>query len=176
MAGYDLCRPGGTGCFALVNTGGTAVFSQNKLLTTIAYRIDCQPTFAVEGSIFNAGAAVQWLREGLQLIDNANATAGLAAAANTESQIYLVPAFTGLGAPHWDREARGAIFGLTRDTGPAEIARATLEAVCYQTRDLFVAMARDGTDPPNAIRVDGGFSANDWAMQFLADILDLIVE
>jgi glycerol kinase len=166
----------GTGCFALVNTGDTAVFSQNKLLTTIAYRLDGQPTFAVEGSIFNAGAAVQWLRDGLQLIDSASATADLAAAANAESQVYLVPAFTGLGSPHWDSEARGAIFGLTRDTGPAEIARATLEAVCYQTRDLFLAMAHDGTKPPNVIRVDGGFAGNDWAMQFLADILGLIVE
>lgn len=166
----------GTGCFALVNTGDAAVFSTNKLLTTVAYRLQREPTFAVEGSIFIAGAAVQWLRDGLRLIDNANATADLAAAANVESQVYLVPAFTGLGAPHWDSDARGALFGLTRDTGPAEIARATLEAVCYQTRDLFVAMARDGTDPPNAIRVDGGFAANDWAMQFLADILGLAVE
>ena len=166
----------GTGGFALINTGKTPVFSQNKLLTTIAYRLLGRPTFAVEGSIFIAGAAVQWLRDGLQLIDNAHATADLAAAANVESQVFLVPAFTGLGAPHWDSDARGALFGLTRDTGPAEIARATLEAVCYQTRDLFVAMARDGTNPPNAIRVDGGFAANDWAMQFLADILGLVVE
>ena len=166
----------GTGCFALVNTGSKAVESKNKLLTTVAYRLQGQPTYAVEGSIFIAGAAVQWLRDGLGLIDSAPATAELAAAANKASRVYLVPAFTGLGAPHWDSDARGALFGLTRDTGPAELARATLEAVCYQTRDLFVAMASDGAAPPNVLRVDGGFAANDWAMQFLSDVLGLVVE
>ncbi len=166
----------GTGCFALVNTGATPVMSHSKLLTTVAYRLQGQPTYAVEGSIFIAGAAVQWLRDGLGIIDAAHVTEDLAAAANAESRVYLVPAFTGLGAPHWDADARGALIGLTRDTGPPEIVRATLEAVCFQTRDLFVAMASDGADQLSVLRVDGGFSANDWAMQFLSDFLGLVVE
>ncbi len=166
----------GTGCFALVNTGSTPVVSRNKLLTTVAYRLQGQPTYAVEGSIFIAGAAVQWLRNGLRMIDAARLSEDLAAAAKPESRVYFVPAFTGLGAPHWDSDARGALFGLRRDTGRPEIARATLEAVCYQARDLFVAMANDGAEPPSVLRVDGGFAANDWAMQFLSDILGLVVE
>ncbi|MDP6391192.1 MAG: glycerol kinase GlpK [Alphaproteobacteria bacterium] len=166
----------GTGCFALINTGKQAVASDNNLLTTVAYRLGGEPTYAIEGSIFIAGAAVQWLRDGLGLIDHAAASEELAKAANPESGVYVVPAFTGLGAPYWDSEARGAIYGLTRDAGAAEIARATLEAVAYQTRDLFEAMAADGAAAPTALRVDGGLSGNDWTMQFLADMLDMAVE
>ena len=180
--GQACFRPGmikstyGTGCFALINTGKQAVASDNNLLTTVAYRLGGEPTYAIEGSIFIAGAAVQWLRDGLGLIDHAAASEELAKAANPGSGVYVVPAFTGLGAPYWDSEARGAIYGLTRDAGAAEIARATLEAVAYQTRDLFEAMAADGAAAPTALRVDGGLSRNDWAMQFLADMLDLAVE
>ena len=166
----------GTGCFALINTGGQPVRSENKLLTTIAYRFGGKSTYALEGSIFIAGAAVQWLRDGAGIVEHAAKTEALAQAANPDSAVYLVPAFTGLGAPYWDPDARGAIYGLTRDTGRAELARATLESVCYQTRDLFEAMAGDGAAPPAALRVDGGMIGNDWAMQFLADILDLPVE
>ncbi len=166
----------GTGCFALLNTGDKPVPSANKLLTTIAYRLKGRTTYALEGSIFTAGAAVQWLRDGVGVIERAEETEALARAANPESAVYMVPAFTGLGAPYWDPAARGAIYGLTRDTGREELARATLEAVCYQTCDLFEAMASDGAVAPEALRVDGGMIANDWAMQFLADILDLAVE
>ncbi|WP_119460962.1 glycerol kinase GlpK [Rhodospirillaceae bacterium SYSU D60014] len=170
----------GTGCFVLLNTGERAVPSQNRLVTTLAYRLDGRPTYAVEGSIFVAGAAIQWLRDGLKLIAAAGESQALAASLAGNSGVYLVPAFTGLGAPYWDPEARGAIFGLTRDVGIAEIVRSALEAVCYQTRDLMEAMASDGaaqgTEPPTTLRVDGGMVANDWVMQFLADILDLPVE
>jgi len=171
----------GTGCFALLNTGSTPVASKNKLLTTIAYQLDGQVTYALEGSIFIAGAAVQWLRDGLQIIDNAAQTGGMAEASNADEPIYMVPAFTGLGAPHWDAQARGAIYGLTRNTGPKEFARAALEAVCYQTADLLTAMQADwrtsGREAPTAtLRVDGGMVASDWTMQFLADILDAPVE
>lgn len=166
----------GTGCFALLNTGDKPVRSANKLLTTIAYRLKGHTTYALEGSIFTAGAAVQWLRDGVGAIKHAEETEALARAANPESSVYLVPAFTGLGAPYWDPDARGAIYGLTRDTGRAELARATLESVCYQTRDLLEAMSADGARSPEALRVDGGMIGNDWAMQFLADILGLPVE
>ncbi len=166
----------GTGCFALINTGETAVTSHNKLLTTVAYRLGGAVTYAIEGSIFIAGAAVQWLRDELKLIKSAPESEAMARAADPQSRVYLVPAFTGLGAPYWDQDARGAIFGLTRGTGPAEIARATLESVCFQTRDLFEAMAADGAEKASALRVDGGMVANDWAMQFLADILGVTVE
>jgi glycerol kinase len=167
----------GTGCFALLNTGNTAVTSQNRLLTTIAYQFDGQPTYALEGSIFIAGAVVQWLRDGLKIIRHASETQGLAESADPTQQVYLVPAFTGLGAPHWDANARGAIFGLTRNTGPAEFARAALESVGFQTRDLLDAMQADWTVPGEAIlRVDGGMSASDWSMQFLADILGAEVD
>ncbi|HAA92056.1 MAG TPA: glycerol kinase, partial [Rhodospirillaceae bacterium] len=166
----------GTGCFALINTGDTAVASKNKLLTTIAYRLDGKPKYALEGSIFVAGAAVQWLRDELGTITSAEKTAEMAANANPESQAVMVPAFTGLGAPYWDSEARGALLGLTRDTGPNEIARAALEAVCFQTRDLFEAMTADGCAPPSAIRVDGGMAANDWLLQRLAEIVGIPVE
>jgi glycerol kinase len=166
----------GTGCFALMNTGGQAVTSTNRLLTTIAYRLSGETTYALEGSIFIAGAAIQWLRDGLKIIASAEESETLAKAADREQAVYLVPAFVGLGAPYWDAHARGALLGLTRATGPAEIARAALEAVCYQTRDLLEAMEADGATPPKALRVDGGMVGNDWAMQFLADILDCAVE
>jgi len=166
----------GTGCFALINTGSRPVRSANKLLSTIAYRLNGRTTYALEGSIFTAGAAVQWLRDGAGVVRHAEETEELARSANPDSAVYMVPAFTGLGAPYWDPDARGAIFGLTRDTGRAELARATLESVSYQTRDLFEAMAADGAMSPEALRVDGGMIGNDWAMQFLADILDLPVE
>ena len=166
----------GTGCFALLNTGRSPVKSNNKLLTTIAYRFDGQSTYALEGSIFIAGAAVQWLRDGVGIVEHAADTEALASEANPDSAVYLVPAFTGLGTPYWDPEARGAIFGLTRDTGRSELARATLESICYQTRDLFEAMARDGATAPASLRVDGGMVGNNWAMQFLSDILDMPVE
>ncbi|MPY75890.1 MAG: glycerol kinase GlpK [Alphaproteobacteria bacterium] len=166
----------GTGCFAVVNTGSTPIASQNRLLTTLAYRLDGQPTYAIEGSIFIAGAAVQWLRDGLGIIGQAAESEALAKGAKADSAVYLVPAFTGLGAPYWDAGARGALHGLTRDSGAAEIARAALEAVAYQTRDLFEAMAADGTAPPRTIRVDGGMTENNWFLQFLADTLAIAVE
>ncbi len=169
----------GTGCFALLNTGGRPVASSNRLLTTIAYQLDGQPTYALEGSIFVAGAAVQWLRDGLGIIKAAAETAALADRADPDQQVYLVPAFTGLGAPYWDAEARGAMFGLTRGTGPAEFARAALESVCYQTRDLLEAMRGDWSEAASGqtvLRVDGGMVASNWTMQFLADILDAPVD
>jgi len=163
----------GTGCFALLNTGQTAVASSNRLLTTIAYQLDGKPTYALEGSIFIAGAAVQWLRDGLNIIESAGQSGALAAQADVRQDVYLVPAFVGLGAPHWDADARGALFGLTRNTGPAELARAALESVGYQTRDLLDAMRGDwaAASGDMVLRVDGGMTASDWAMQFLADIL-----
>ncbi|MGF1591913.1 MAG: glycerol kinase GlpK [Kiloniellaceae bacterium] len=166
----------GTGCFALFNTGAELVHSRHRLLSTIAYRLGGQTTYALEGSIFVAGAAVQWLRDGLGIIQSASATEALAKRADTGQRVYLVPAFTGLGAPYWDAEARGAVFGLTRATGPAEIARAALEAVCYQTRDLLEAMRADGATGLEALRVDGGMVANEWMLQMLADILGVAVE
>ncbi|GLQ10909.1 glycerol kinase [Devosia yakushimensis] len=167
----------GTGCFALLNTGKDMVASQNRLLTTIAYRLDGQTTYALEGSIFIAGAAVQWIRDGLKLVKHASETGPLAESADPSQHVYMVPAFVGLGAPWWDAEARGAIYGLTRNSGPAEIARAALEAVCYQTLDLLAAMRKDwkgGQD--TVLRVDGGMVASDWTMQFLADVLDAPVD
>ncbi|WP_193368466.1 glycerol kinase GlpK [Pelagibius marinus] len=166
----------GTGCFALFNTGDKLVHSEHRLLSTIAYRLGGKTTYALEGSIFVAGAAVQWLRDGLGVIAAAPETEGLAKQADAGQRVYLVPAFTGLGAPYWDAEARGAVFGLTRATGPAEIARAALEAVCYQTRDLLEAMRADGASGLEALRVDGGMVANDWMLQMLADILGVAVE
>lgn len=166
----------GTGCFALLNTGEEAVFSRNRLLTTVAYRLDGKPSFCLEGSIFVAGSAVKWLRDSMKLISNAAETGPLAESLGSNKGVYLVPAFTGLGAPHWDPRARGAIFGMTLDTGPAELARATLEAMAYQTYDLAVAMRDDGAQAPRALRVDGGMAANDWMLQFLADILSVTVE
>ena len=168
----------GTGCFAVLNTGAEIVPSKNRLLTTIAYRLAGKTTYALEGSIFIAGAAVQWLRDGLGIIRKADETGALADSADPEQNVYLVPAFTGLGAPHWDAEARGAIFGLTRNTGPAELSRAALEAVCYQTRDLLEAMHRDWANGSSrtVLRVDGGMVASDWTMQRLSDLLDAPVD
>jgi glycerol kinase len=165
----------GTGCFMVLNTGSQALTSNNRLLTTVAYRLDGVTTYALEGSIFVAGAAVQWLRDGIGIIDNAQQTEAMAASLDSNNGVYLVPAFTGLGAPHWDPDARGAIFGITRDTGPAELVRATLESVCYQTFDLLEAKRRDGINPTR-LRVDGGMVQNNWLCQFLADLLDVIVE
>ncbi|CVI58699.1 glycerol kinase GlpK [Agrobacterium leguminum] len=163
----------GTGCFALLNTGTDRVASTNRLLTTIAYRLDGVTTYALEGSIFIAGAAVQWLRDELGFISVASEVSALAEKADANQRVYLVPAFTGLGAPYWDAEARGAIFGLTRGTGPAEFARAALESVAYQTFDLLDAMRKDwaGDNGKTVLRVDGGMVASDWTMQRLADIL-----
>ena len=165
----------GTGCFMLQNTGEKPVVSNNRLVTTLAYRLEGRSTYALEGSIFNAGSAVQWLRDGLNLIDRADETETHARRVADTGGVYLVPAFTGLGAPYWDPAARGAILGLTRDSGISHIVRAALESVCYQTRDLLTAMARDGAAKPSALRVDGGMAGNDWFLQFLADILDLPV-
>lgn len=168
----------GTGCFALLNTGAEPVSSQNRLLTTIAYQLDGKPTYALEGSIFIAGAVVQWMRDGLKIIREAGETQNLAEAADAGQDVYLVPAFTGLGAPWWDAGCRGALHGLTRATGPAEIARAALESVGYQTRDLYEAMRRDWPEDSGdtILRVDGGMVASDWTMQFIADILSAPVD
>jgi len=165
----------GTGCFMILNTGEQALASNNKLLTTVGYRLDGNTTYALEGSIFVAGAAVQWLRDGIGIIDTAHQTEALAESLDSNNGVYLVPAFTGLGAPHWDPDARGAIFGITRDTGVAELVRATLESVCYQTFDLLEAKRRDGLKPTR-LRVDGGMVQNSWLCQFLADTLNIIVE
>lgn len=178
--GQACLRPGtikstyGTGCFVILNTGHAPVTSRNRLLTTVAAQIEGRTTYALEGAIFVSGAVVQWLRDALGLIGDASDTQGLAAGLRDNDGVYMVPAFTGLGAPHWDPQARGAIYGLTRDTGPRQLARAALESVAYQTRDLFQAMAEDGGQPED-LRVDGGMTANDWLMQFLADILDIPV-
>ena len=162
----------GTGCFMIVNTGDNIVRSANRLLTTIAYRTEGKPVYAVEGSIFMAGATIQWIRDGLQLIRSACETEPLAQETGYENPVYMVPAFTGLGAPYWDPQARGAILGLSRDTGIKEIVTAGLQAVCYQTRDLIEAMQQDGIRPAE-LRVDGGMVVNTWLVQFLADILGL---
>jgi len=167
----------GTGCFALLNTGAEQVASKNRLLTTIAYRLGGETTYALEGSIFIAGAVVQWLRDGLKIIQKASETQALAEAADAAQGLVLVPAFTGLGAPYWQPECRGAIFGLARNSGPAEFARAALESVGLQTRDLLEAMRADwGTGAKGVLRVDGGMVASDWTMQFLADILGAPVD
>jgi glycerol kinase len=168
----------GTGCFALLNTGDTPVTSENRLLTTIAYQFDGKPTYALEGSIFIAGAVVQWLRDGLKIIRDAKETQPLAEASDDSQDVVLVPAFTGLGAPYWNAECRGAIYGLNRNSGPEDFARAALESVGYQTRDLLEAMFADwdGSGDPQTLRVDGGMSASDWAMQFLSDIIGAAVD
>ena len=167
----------GTGCFALLNTGDQMVASRSRLLTTIAYQLDGKVTYALEGSIFIAGAVVQWLRDGLQIIRAASETQALAETADPAQGVVLVPAFTGLGAPYWRPDSRGAIYGLTRNSGPAELARAALESVGYQTRDLLEAMRADwGTAADGVLRVDGGMTASDWAMQFLSDILGAPVD
>jgi glycerol kinase len=181
--GQGCFKPGmmkstyGTGCFALLNTGEAPVHSRNRLLTTIAYQLDGRRTYALEGAIFIAGAAVQWLRDALKVIGTAPDVNALAEAADPQEQVYLVPAFVGLGAPWWDAQARGAMFGLTRKAGVAEIARAALEAVGYQTRDLLEAMRADWPAAGDTVlRVDGGMTASDVTMQFLADILDAPVD
>jgi glycerol kinase len=179
--GQACIRPGmvkatyGTGCFALLNTGSLAMHSRSRLLTTIAYQLDGRRTYALEGSIFIAGAAVQWLRDGLRLISKSADVEALARGAKEVHGVYMVPAFVGLGAPYWDAEARGAILGLTRDSGPGEIAAATLDSVCYQTRDLVEAMRSDGAQIDD-LRVDGGMVVNDPLMQRLADTVGAPVE
>ena len=168
----------GTGCFALLNTGATAVASRNRLLTTIAYQLKGKRTYALEGSIFVAGSAVQWLRDGLKVIKQAADTGPLAEQSDSAQGVYLVPAFVGLGAPYWNPRVRGALFGLTRNTGAAELAHAALESVCYQTYDLREAMRADwpGGQAANVLRVDGGMTASDWTMQRLSDLLDAPVD
>jgi len=165
----------GTGCFMVMNTG-EAVESHNRLLTTVGYRLNGKTTYALEGSIFVAGAAIQWLRDGLNLIRDASETEALARRAGSAGGVYLVPAFTGLGAPWWDPHARGALLGLTRDTGIAEVVTAGLEAVCYQSRDLLDAMAADCGTRPTTLRVDGGMVVNNWLSQTLSDVLGVCVD
>lgn len=165
----------GTGCFVLMNTGETYVPSKNRLLTTVAYRLGGRTTYALEGSIFIAGAAVQWLRDGLQLIAHAPESEALAASVPEGHGVYMVPAFTGLGAPYWDPHVRAALFGMTRATGRADVVRATLESICFQTHDLFSAMAQDGGSP-TVLRVDGGMVANNWLVQRLANVLNMTVD
>jgi len=173
----------GTGCFVLLNTGASMVLSQNRLLSTIAYRLEGETTYALEGSIFIAGAVVQWLRDGLQIIKEAKEAEELAKKADPTEQLYMVPAFTGLGAPYWDAHCRGAIYGLTRNTGREEFAKAALESVGYQTRDLLEAMVADMASQKNMLptektilRVDGGMAASSWTIQFLSDIVDSYVD
>jgi glycerol kinase len=166
----------GTGCFMIANTGDKPVYSSNQLLTTVGYRINGKTTFALEGSIFMAGATMQWLRDGIGLITNAKESSAMAEKVDANQSLYLVPAFTGLGAPYWDPDARGALIGMTRDTGPKEIVTAGLQSVGYQTRDLVEAMKKDGIPALKTLRVDGGMVVNDWAMQFLADVLDIQVD
>ncbi len=166
----------GTGAFALLHTGVAALRSTNRLLGTIGYRLGGETSYALEGSIFSAGSVVQWMRDELKLFGDAAESEGLARSASGGHGVYLVPAFTGLGAPYWDPHARGALFGMTRDTNAADIVRAGLESVGFQTRDLLTALAADGAAAPTTLRVDGGMVANDWMAQFLADILDLPVE
>ncbi|HXQ82706.1 MAG TPA: glycerol kinase GlpK [Xanthobacteraceae bacterium] len=164
----------GTGCFALLNTGRTPVASQHKLLTTIAYQLDGMRTYALEGAIFVAGASVQWLRDSLHVVRSAEETGELAKDADPTQEVILVPAFVGLGAPYWRPDVRGALFGLTRATGPRELARAALESVCFQTADLLGAMKADWREAATALkilRVDGGMANSDWCMQRLADLI-----
>ncbi|MFT5812734.1 MAG: glycerol kinase [Psychroserpens sp.] len=165
----------GTGCFLMLNTGEKALKSKNKLLTTVAYRLNGKPTYAIEGSIFMAGATIQWIRDGLKLINSASETESIAEKMPLDHGVFLVPAFTGLGAPYWDPNARGAILGLTRDSGINEIVTAGLQSVCYQTKDLQKAMERDGLRPA-LIRVDGGMVANNWLLSFLSNILGATVD
>ena len=182
LVGQACFQPGmtkstyGTGCFMITNTGSEALTSKNRLLTTVGYRLKGTTTYAIEGSIFMAGATIQWMRDGLKLVTHASETEALAKQANPQDQVYMVPAFTGLGAPYWDPDARGAIVGMTRDTGVAEVVRAGLDSVCYQTRDLVEAMKGDGADHLTQVRVDGGMVVNDWLVQRLANILDVQVD
>lgn len=166
----------GTGCFMVLNTGTQPIESKNRLLTTIGYRLNGETHYALEGSIFMAGATIQWLRDGLKIISQSPESEQLARQADEQDQVYLVPAFTGLGAPYWDPHARGALLGMTRDTGIAEVARAGLESVCYQTRDLIEAMQRDSQQTLQRLRVDGGMVQNNWLMQRMADLLGVDVD
>ena len=167
----------GTGCFAMLNTGRSRLHSDNRLLSTVAYKLDGEITYALEGSIFVAGAVVQWLRDGIKVINEAKESDSLALGSDPNQRLFFVPAFTGLGAPYWDAEARGAIFGLTRNSGRGDITRAALESVAYQTRDLIEAMKADWPELKNTVlRVDGGLSASNWTMQFIADILPSSVD
>lgn len=166
----------GTGCFMLANTGSLMVHSKHRLLTTIAYRLQGQVTYGLEGSIFCAGATIKWLRDTLKIISSAGETAALAESLQDNGGVYLIPAFTGLGAPYWNPDVRGALLGLTRNSGVAHIARAALEAVCYQTQDLLQAMLGDGVTQVNTLRVDGGMVENNWMLQFLANILNVQVQ
>ncbi len=179
--GQACFRPGsikstyGTGCFVIINSGKKIIKSNSRLLGTICYKINGEVTYALEGSIFIAGAVVQWLRDSLKIIETASQTEDIIEKMQSNSGVYLVPAFTGLGCPYWDPDARGAIYGITRDTGKNEITRAAIESVVYQTRDLFKAMSEDGISP-KMLRVDGGMTDNGWLMQFLSNILDISVE
>ncbi|MBQ0743857.1 MAG: glycerol kinase GlpK [Pseudomonas sp.] len=182
LIGQACFKPGmvkstyGTGCFMVMNTGDKPIRSEHRLLTTVGYRLKGKTTYALEGSIFVAGAAIQWLRDGLKLIQHAGETEAMAEETGDQCGVYLVPAFTGLGAPYWDPKARGAIFGLTRDTGIAEIVTAGLQSVCFQTRDLLDAMIADGANSTAALRVDGGMVVNNWVVQALANILGVPVD
>ena len=183
MIGQACFQPGamkstyGTGCFALLNTGDQIVASRNRLLTTVAYQLNGRRTYALEGSIFVDGAAVQWLRDGLGVLPAASQSGPLAARADPEQDVILVPAFVGLGAPHWAPNARGALFGLTRATGPNELAKAALESVCFQTADLLDAMQADWSGAAETVlRVDGGMAASDWTMQRLSDLVSAPVD
>lgn len=166
----------GTGCFMLMNTGTNKITSENGLLTTVAWRIDNETTYAIEGSVFVAGSAIQWLRDGIQIIENAEASEKLALEANPENEVYVVPAFAGLGAPYWDMYARGGILGLTRDSGIAEITKATLDSLAYQTKDVLDAMVKDAKMPITSLQVDGGACANNYLMQFQSDLLRLNID
>lgn len=182
LVGQACFEPGmvkstyGTGCFMVMNTGAKSITSTHRMLTTVGYRINGEVTYAVEGSIFIAGAAIQWLRDGLKIIQDAKETEQLAINTGENNSVYLVPAFTGLGAPYWDPHARGAIFGLNRNTGIAEVVTAGLQSVCYQTADLLNAMIDDGAAAPTTLRVDGGMVVNNWLVQFLSDILQVTVD
>ena len=166
----------GTGCFLLMNTGKKPQFSKNGLLTTIAWGINNKIYYALEGSVFNAGSAIQWLRDGLEMIQSANETEIIANQIKDDYSVFVVPAFSGLGAPYWDMDARGAIFGLTQDTGKNQIIKATLEAIAYQCKDLILAMQEDSKSPLSSLKVDGGASANNYLMQFQADVLNVEIE
>lgn len=182
LIGQACFKPGmvkstyGTGCFMILNTGEQPLKSENRLLTTVAYRLKGKVNYGLEGSIFIAGAAIQWLRDGVELISHARETEAMAQEVGVEHGVYMVPAFTGLGAPYWDPEARGALFGLTRDTGIKDIVTAGLQSVAYQTKDLIHAMEADGAGKPTTLRVDGGMVANNWVVQFLGDVLNVDVD
>ena len=182
LVGQACFEPGmvkstyGTGCFMMMNSGAQPVTSANRLLSTVGYRLDGKTVYALEGSIFNAGTAVQWLRDSLGLFDSSNQIAALIESTESNQGVYMVPAFTGLGAPHWDPHARAAILGITRDTSKAQLVRAALEAVCYQTLDLLGAMEKDAGEKISLLRVDGGMVVNDWLMQFLADVIGVTIE